>query len=69
VSVFLDAAALRTLTGFAQKRRQVEQLRKMGVPFHVNRRGEPIVACSSVEGGRAPEKKAAAWKPAALSRG
>lgn len=65
--VFLDDAALRRLTGFAQKRRQVEQLRAMGLPFHVNRRGEPIVACSAVEGGkRAPKKAATAWQPAAL---
>lgn len=67
--MFLDDDALRRLTGFAQKRRQVEQLRAMGVPFHVNRRGEPVVACSAVEGDqRAPKKAAAAWQPAALKR-
>lgn len=66
--MFLDNDALRKLTGYAQKRRQVAQLRTMGVPFRLNARGEPVVACSAVEGGRATEKTAAAWSPAALKR-
>ena len=68
--MFLDAPALRQLTGFAHKARQVEQLRVMGVPFWVNRAGRPVVACSAVEGGKpAAAKPAAGWAPAALGRG
>jgi len=54
--VFLDDEALRRLTGFSHKVRQVEQLRRMGIPFWVNGRGAPVVACSAVQGGKpAPE--------------
>lgn len=68
--MFLTPGQLRTLTGFAHKARQVQQLRAMGVPFYVNRRGVPVVACSVVDGhtSTAPSAKAApAWSPAVLS--
>lgn len=68
--LFLDDDALRKLTGCAQKSRQVAQLRKMGVPFYVNARGQAVVACSVVQGGAksaAPEK-AAPWVPRVLRR-
>lgn len=56
-ALFLDADELRTLTGFSHKARQVEQLRRMGVPFYVNARGAPVVACSVVQGGSKAEAK------------
>ena len=66
--LFLDDDALRQLTGFAHKARQVEQLRRMGIPFWVNGRGAPVVACSAVQGGKqadAPPPKQA-WVPRVL---
>lgn len=57
--MFLDKAQLKRLTGYAHKRRQVEVLRAMGIPFHINGRNEPVVASSAVEGRLpvAPGKK------------
>lgn len=67
--LFLDAAELRTLTGSARAAHQIEQLRRMGVPFWINRAGRPIVACSAVEGAGPPaDKPASSWQPAALAK-
>lgn len=69
--MFLDGPALRQLTGFAHRAKQIEQLRAMGVPFWINARGQPVVACSAVEGGRpvAREPKATTtWNPTVLAR-
>lgn len=67
--MFLDAAALRRLTGYAHAPKQIEQLRAMGVPFWINGRGQPVVACSALDGS--PKAPAAAsstgWQPAVLS--
>jgi len=62
--MFLEPAELRILTGRAQKARQVEQLRRMGIPFHVNASGHPIVARAVIEGNSsqaAPPKPT--WEP------
>jgi hypothetical protein len=69
--LFLDHDALRRLTGYAQKRRQVEQLRKMGVPFWVNGRGAPVVACSALQGSKPTDTPAPrpAWVPRVLRGG
>jgi hypothetical protein len=45
--LFLDDDALRKLTGCAQKAKQVAQLRRMGIPFWINARGQAVVACSA----------------------
>lgn len=69
--LFLDEDQLRKLTGFAHKARQVAQLRKMGVPFYINGRGAPVVACSVVQGLKpAPEALApkTTWVPRVLRR-
>lgn len=49
-TTFLDLDELRWLTGWAQKKKQIAQLRRMGIPFHVNGLGLPIVARSVIEG-------------------
>ena len=64
---FLDDAALRKLTGCAQKTRQVEQLRRMGVPFWINARGQPVVACSALEGAKKAEKPPKKWESTYLN--
>lgn len=62
MTTFLDDGEIKTLTGKSQKSKQVEQLRKMGVPFHVNAAGRPVVARVNVEGGRQQVVKQA-WRP------
>ena len=51
-TTFLDLDELRWLTGWAQKSKQIAQLRRMGIPFHVNGLGLPIVARRVIEGTR-----------------
>jgi len=65
-SLFLSAEDLHTLTGFTVKVKQVEQLRKMGVPFFVNGCGRPVVAVSAVEGRKQESAQQQQWKPAVL---
>lgn len=58
MSVFLDAADLVALTGRKLKTKQIEALRKMGVPFHVNAVGKPVVTTEAVAGRKdAPKVK------------
>jgi hypothetical protein len=70
--LFLDDEALRKLTGFAHKGKQIEQLRKMRVPFWINGRGQAVVACSAVQGvapaPAAATKPTKGWQPRVLTR-
>lgn len=50
--IFLEPDEIRVLTGVAQKAKQIEQLRRMGIPFYVNASGHPVIARTAVEGGR-----------------
>jgi hypothetical protein len=62
---FLDDDALRKLTGYKVARLQIDQLRRLGLPFFVNGHGKPVVPRSAVEGSRAkPKQKESAWHPA-----
>ena len=63
--LFLDDDEIRKLTGRAQKRRQIEALRQMGIPFWVNALGEPIVTTAAVEGRKDPPQ-APSWRSAIL---
>lgn len=56
---FLTKEEVSELTGRKNKKKQVEQLRKMGLPFWVNAVGAPIVARSTIESKRqaAPTEK------------
>jgi hypothetical protein len=62
--MFLTEDDLVVLTGRPQKSKQIEQLRKMGVPFYVNAVGKPIVARATIEGRptkvKPPEPR---WSP------
>lgn len=59
---FLSAIELRELTGFARASKQVDQLRRMGIPFWINGVGRPVVARAAIEGGKpVPEPKL--WEP------
>jgi hypothetical protein len=64
-AMFLNPDELALLTGFRRKGRQVEQLRRMGIAFHVNGCGRPVVTRSAIEGRvewRSPEK----WAPSVV---
>lgn len=59
-STFLSKEDVATLTGAKIKTKQIEQLRKMGLPFWVNAQGQAVVPRSAIDGRRdvAPVKPA-----------
>lgn len=66
--LFLSDEELVILTGRSAKRLQVEQLRRMLIPFHINARGKAVVTRTAVEGGHVPQKSATgAWQPKVVS--
>lgn len=64
MAMFLNLEQLIELTGRKLKSKQIEALRRMGVPFRVNAVGRPVVAVSAIEGARPPPSVAAEpqWK-------
>lgn len=52
MSIFVEDEDMVVLTGFRTARKQIDQLRTMGVPFRINAAGRPVVAVSAIEGGR-----------------
>lgn len=67
--MFLTQDEIVILTGRPQKSRQIEQLRKMGVPFYVNAIGRPIVARAIIEGRKEKvEPPKPRWEPEALKK-
>lgn len=70
MSTFLDDAEVIALTGRAQKKKQIEQLRTMGLPFFINAVGRALVARAAVEGKTAPAAlPKPAWVPPGLRQG
>jgi hypothetical protein len=68
MSMFLTTQDLSELTGRKTKSKQIEALRKMGLPFWINAIGKPVVAIAVVSGRReTPEEKA--WSPQRKNRG
>lgn len=63
--MFLTEAEIKALTGRTLKRLQCEQLRKNGIPFFVNASGRPVVAKSTIEGGKV-ERPTKAWRSSAV---
>jgi len=59
MGMFLTSDELAELTGRKIKSKQIDALRRMGLPFHVNAVGKPVVAVSAIEG----RKQAAPAKP------
>jgi len=69
--MFLSVDELVELTGRRIKGKQIDALRRMGVPFFVNALGKPVVARQSVEGvGRISVVTASSvsWVPRAMGR-
>lgn len=62
MSLFLDNEDIERLTGYKRKAQQCEQLRRQGIPFRTNARGEPIVSVAYINGiTKQPEKQG--WQP------
>lgn len=61
--MFLTADELADLTGYRQPARQVEQLRRQRIPFHLNRAGHPKVARAILEGRKEAAPKESTWSP------
>lgn len=68
MSMFLTEDEVSMLTGRKVKKLQVEQLRKMGVPFYVNAVGRPVVVRSALEGRKEHEITKPKWQPKMLQR-
>jgi hypothetical protein len=72
---FLSANEIAALTGIKGGRGgrpkhalQIDQLRKMGLPFWVNAAGKPVVARAAIEGRPAVSKPLEPWQPAVISK-
>lgn len=52
MGMFLTSDELAELTGRKIKSKQIEALRRMGLPFHVNAVGKPVVSVAAIEGHR-----------------
>jgi len=61
--MFLSDAELRELTSYAHRAKQVAELRRMGIAFHVNAAGRPIVAKAVFEAGKTSPQPAKTWEP------
>jgi biotin operon repressor len=66
---FLSPEDLQTLTGYTVKAKQIDQLRKQGIPFFVNGCGRAVVAWAAVEGKKQEPAAPRGWKPAVLQGG
>lgn len=64
-TMFLTLEEIEILTGRKRAAMQVEQLKRMRLPFFTNAAGSPVVTRAAVE-GRQPQqpKKPDAWSPA-----
>ena len=63
--MFLTREELRELTGRARKAAQIDQLRRMGIPYYLNAAGRPVVARAVIEGGK-QKSQPQTWRPAVL---
>lgn len=65
MSAFLEREEVAALTGRKMKSLQIQQLRRMGIPFHINATGHPVVTRNAVEGKKDDAEKPV-WKPNVL---
>lgn len=68
MGAFLEPEDIVRLTGRKTKTRQIDELKRQGIPFFVNATGHPVVARAIVEGRKdnAPEK--VKWQPRLLMK-
>lgn len=62
MGMFLTADELAELTGRKIKSKQIEALRRMGLPFHVNAVGKPVVSAAAIEGRKQVEQPKPTWQ-------
>jgi len=67
MSIFLQPEEIATLTGRKVKAKQIEMLRRMGVPYFVNATGHPVVTRAAVEGTKG-ESVQTRWMPNVIRR-
>lgn len=67
--MFLTADQVKILTGCCRKSKQIEQLRKQGISFFINARGEPIVSEAAILGNpiKNTAKSSPGWKPSLIA--
>ncbi|HEY0064158.1 MAG TPA: DUF4224 domain-containing protein [Telluria sp.] len=63
MGAFLAADDVAALTGRKIKSKQIDALKKMGLPFFVNAKGVPVVPESAVNGSGKIEPQKKAWSP------
>lgn len=61
--VFLTDDEIAVLTGRKTKSKQIEQLRKMVLPFWVNALGKPVVARATFTGPKEAPPPKKQWQP------
>ena len=57
MGAFLSSTDICDLTGRKTKSKQIEMLRKMGLPFFINAAGKPIVPATAIEGKKTSAEK------------
>lgn len=62
MSIFLPADEIVRLTGRKVKSKQIDALRKMGIPYFVNATGHPVVTTAAVE-GKKETPQPSRWTP------
>ncbi len=63
-NLFLTQEELVELTGRKIKSKQIEELRRMALPFWVNACGKPVVPVTAIEGRKERvEKPEPRWEP------
>ena len=69
IPLFLTDQEIVELTGRKLRRLQIDQLRRMLVPFNVNAFGRPVVTRTALTGAQSAKKEAAqkGWAPRVAS--
>ena len=67
MSIFISQNDIEILTGKKRKSCQIDALRDMGIPFHINTAGRPVVTIAALEGKEVDEPDTE-WRPAVLGR-
>jgi hypothetical protein len=61
-TMFLSSDDVAELTGRKIKSKQIDALKKMGLPFWINAAGKPVVSTAAIEGRKEPPRKTT-WEP------
>jgi hypothetical protein len=70
-NLFLSPDELSNLTGRKIARLQIDQFRRMMIPFYINALGRPVVTVAAIVGAekQPPATGAVTWTPRVLSNG